>query len=396
MSERLFIRVGVEQQQTCSWLIWSEQESEIIASGELSDAGELVSLAERAGDRPIDLLVPSSVVTLTHIELPEKGQRQAIQALPFMLEEELAQNVDELHFVVGPKLGNKLSVAIVAHQQLELWLNWLKEAGLTAKSIVPDCLALPLSDCQWAGLKLGEDYLLRMGETTGSCLSQEWLTMMLPRFIEREDEEIRFADYNQLTLPGVQSVAQPLELPMLVLAKGALLSPFNLLSGIYAPKRQYSKYLVLWRKVAIIVAVIFALSVVDKTLNIYQLNSRATQVKNQSESIFKRTVPGANRIVNLRAQIERHLRDLQGDGGGSAFFSMISGLEQALKQLPNLKPITLRYDGGRGEIRMQVEADDYSEIEQFQTMLSRQYSIDTGAMNSREEKVTSTITLRVK
>ncbi|MGS0730506.1 type II secretion system protein GspL, partial [Shewanella sp. 0m-11] len=96
MSERLFIRLGQTAEQPCSWLVWSEQEQEIIGSGELSDASALSTLTERAGNRAVDVLVPASSITLTQVELPEKSQRQAVKALPFMLEENLAQNVDEL------------------------------------------------------------------------------------------------------------------------------------------------------------------------------------------------------------------------------------------------------------------------------------------------------------
>ena len=72
MSERLLIRLGTSQEQTCSWLVWSELEQEIIGSGELKDAQALASLTERAGNRPVDVLVPSSAITLTQVEMPEK------------------------------------------------------------------------------------------------------------------------------------------------------------------------------------------------------------------------------------------------------------------------------------------------------------------------------------
>ena len=75
VSERLFIRLGQSFEQPCSWLVWSEQEQEIIGSGELSDASALSTLTERAANRAVDVLVPASSITLTAVDLPEKGQR---------------------------------------------------------------------------------------------------------------------------------------------------------------------------------------------------------------------------------------------------------------------------------------------------------------------------------
>ncbi|RTR25981.1 type II secretion system protein GspL [Shewanella atlantica] len=397
MSERLFIRLGTTSEQPCSWLVWSEQEQEIIASGEVKDAGALSSLTERAGNRPVDVLVPSSSITLTKVDLPEKGQRQAIQALPFMLEESLAENVDQLHFVTGPRSGESLSVAVVAHEQMQDWLNWLSEAGLKAKRLVPDCLALPLEQCQWAAMKFNREYLLRTGEGAGVSLSEEWMNSVLPKLLPLESETpVTVAAYSELSLTGTEVQEQALELPMLVLAKGVLTAPLNLLSGAYTPKREYGKNLTLWRNVAIVAVVALLLALVNKGLNIYQINAEQARLQVESEAIYKRVVPGSSRIVNLRSQMDRELRSMQGQGGGSEFFSMLEGLEEAFTQVVDLKPTTLRFDSARNELRMQVTAKSYAQIEQFKTIVSRSYQLDSGAMNSGEDAVTSTLTLRSK
>ncbi|BAJ04164.1 type II secretion system protein GspL [Shewanella violacea] len=397
MSERLFIRLGTSQEQSCSWLVWSELEQEIIGSGELKDAQALASLTERAGNRPVDILVPSSAITLTQVELPEKGQRQAIQALPFMLEENLAENVDDLHFVTGPREGEYLSVAVVAHEQMQTWLTWLSDAGLKAKRIVPDCLALPLEQCQWAAMKFNQEYLLRTGAGLGVSLSEDWLHMALPKLLPTDSEtQVTVAGYSELNLAGTQVQAQELELPMLVLAKGILSAPINLLSGSYSPKREYGKHIQMWRNAAIVIVLALVLAMVNKGLNIHQMNTEQARLQQQSETIFKQAVPGTSRIVNLRSQMDRHLRSMQGSGGGSEFFSMLEGLEEAFTQVPQLKPTTLRFDSARNELRMQVTAKSYAQVEQFKEIVARSYKLDSGAMNSGEDSVTSTLTLRSK
>ena len=397
MSERLFIRLGSSSEQPCSWLVWSELEQEIIGSGELKNAAALSSLTERAGNRPVDVLVPSSAITLTNVELPEKGQRQAIQALPFMLEENLAENVDDLHFVTGPRDGELLSVAVVAHEQMQTWLSWLSEAGLKVKRIVPDCLALPLEQCQWAAIKFNQEYLLRTGVGAGVSLSESWLNMALPKLLPTQtDSPVTVAAYSELSLVGAEVQPQELELPMLVLAKGILSAPINLLTGAYLPKRDYGKHVQIWRNAAIVIAIALLLSLVNKGLNIHQMNSEKARLQQQSEAIFKQAVPGTSRIVNLRSQMDRHLRSMQGQGGGSEFFSMLEGLEEAFTQVPELKPTTLRFDSARNELRMQVIAKSYAQVERFKDIVSRSYQLDSGAMNSGENSVTSTLTLRIK
>ncbi|MDR8526000.1 type II secretion system protein GspL [Shewanella fidelis] len=395
MSERLFIRLGQTAEQPCSWLVWSEQEQEIIGSGELSNAGALSTLTERAGNRGVDVLVPASSITLTEVDLPEKSQRQAIKALPFMLEENLAQNVDELHFVTGPRNGDALSIAVVAHEQMQTWIEWLSDAGLKAKCIVPDCLALPLVDCDWAAMNLGEEILLRTGAGSGVSLSQTWLDMALPQLLTA-DAQTTVAGYTELQLSGAEIKPQPLDLPMLVLAKGLLNAPMNLLSGIYKPKKEYGKHLLLWRNAAIAFAVVIILALVNKGLNIHQMNRAAAELQAQSEQIYKQVVPGSSRVVNLRSQMGSYVRTLQGGGSGSEFFVMLSGMQDAFAQVPALKPTTLRFDSARNEIRMQVTAKNYEQIEKFKELIAGSYQLTGGAMNSGESEVTSTLTIRSK
>jgi general secretion pathway protein L len=395
VSERLFIRLGRTAEQACSWLVWSEQEQEIIASGELANAQGLSTLTERAGNRPVDVLVPAAAMTLTSVHLPEKGQRQALKALPFMLEEALAEDVDAMHFTVGPRDGDALSVVAVAHEQMQTWLSCLTEAGLKVKRIVPDCLALPLQECQWAAMNFGNELLLRTGLATGQSLPLPWLPIALEQ-LRPAQGEVSVASYTDMQLEGVELKPQSLELPMLVLARGILHAPVNLLGGVYTPKREYSKQLMMWKSAAIVIAIACVLALVNKGLTIHQVNGQIADLKAQSESIYQQLVPGNSRIVNLRSQMESQLRALQGQGSGAEFFAMLDGLQDAFKQVPELKPNSLRFESARNEIRMQVSAKNYAQIEKFKEIVGRRFQLDGGTMNSGEDQVTSTLTLRSK
>ena len=400
MSERLFIRLGMTADHPCSWLVWSEQEQEIIASGEVSDAQALASLKDRVGNRPVDVLVPAANMTLTHVTLPEKNYRQAIKALPFMLEESLATNVDDMHFVVGQREGERINVIAVAHEQMQTWMSWLIDAGIKVKRVVPDCLALPLDDCRWAAMSVGDDYLIRTGECSGVSLPKAWTAFALPQLIKQVanlQESLSVAAYtDDVAFEGVNIQAKPLDLPIMVLAKGVLNAPINLLSGVYKPKKEYNKQLLHWRNAAIIGVVAIVLGLISKGLDIHQLTTQSADLKQQSETIFRQMNPSVNRIVNLRTQIDSQLRSMQGQGGGVAFFELLNGLSPAFKQVPELKPNSLRFDASRNELRMQVTAKSYAQIEQFKDIIATSFQLEGGALNSNEDSVTSTLTVRMK
>lgn len=66
--------------------------------------------------------------------------------LPYLLEEEIAQDVDELHFSVLGKQGDQAFVAGVDRARLQTMLEQLQTLGLDVKRVVPDVLALPLHE----------------------------------------------------------------------------------------------------------------------------------------------------------------------------------------------------------------------------------------------------------
>ncbi|MCF1427449.1 MAG: type II secretion system protein GspL [Shewanella sp.] len=395
MIERLYIRLGSAYEQPCNWLVWSEQEQQIIASGELANAGELALLKQRADNRPVDVLVSASALAMSRVTLPEKGLRQALKALPFMLEDQLVDNVELMHFVAGVHEGEQLNVIAVTHEQMQSWLSWLAEAGLKARNMVPDCLALPLANCQWAAMVIGRELLLRTSAGAGQSIPLDWSEVVLPKLLPVDSEEpVTVATYTRMDIPGTQTQEQSLELPLLVLAKGMTQAGVNLLTGAYKPSRELSKYLLLWRNAAIAAGIVLVLALANTGMNIYQLNAQVAELKAQSESIYRKAIPGSSRIVNLRSQMKSALGKLQGRGDGDQLFAMLNDLEGSFAKVPELHPDSLRYDGARGELRMQVTAKTYEQIEKFKELASKGFDVTAGAMNSSDDKVTSTLTLR--
>ena len=107
--EQLLIRLGATEADPISWLVWSTAEEEIIASGELPNADALSTLAERAGHRAVIALAPSSEILLKWVALPPRAGRKVLSALPFMLEDELATDISEQFFAIGPKVIKEFS-----------------------------------------------------------------------------------------------------------------------------------------------------------------------------------------------------------------------------------------------------------------------------------------------
>ncbi|GAA0343594.1 GspL family type II secretion system protein ExeL [Bowmanella denitrificans] len=397
MTEQLIVRLGSDALDPVQWLVWSATEQDIIASGELPDAAQLASLRDRAGSRPVTALVPASDILLHWVNMPAKSGRKALAAIPFMLEDELCSDIDSQFFAIGPRQANSQAVAVVDKQRLRLWQAMLADAGLVCHKLLPDVLALPVNSTGWSMLQLGEQLLIRQDQWKGMQGESTWMLDALLHFAKQLSEPLQIANYSDLALPDSPNLvqqAEPLEMPMKVLAQGALAQSFNLLQGEFKPKRQHNGQWQKWRLAAVLAVVALTTSLVDKGLQASQLASHKAELDAQIQAEFKRAFPEVTRIVNVRSQMNQKLSELQQGGGGTSLLVMLSQLSPAFAQ-SQVRPQTLKFDSKRAELRMQAAADSFEALEQFRRLAEGQgFSVDQGAINNTDNKVVGSLSIR--
>ncbi|MDF2393738.1 MULTISPECIES: GspL family type II secretion system protein ExeL [Aeromonas] len=392
MSESLVIRLGTNAQQPVEWLVWSAKEEEIIASGTLASAHALGELRERAGGRPVVTLVPGSDLIFRRVSLPGKYSRQAAAALPYLLEEQIASDVDELHLVVLGHEGHDVDLMAVDKEKMQTWLGWLEAAGLKSQQLLPDVLALPQAANGWSALQLGKEWLLRQGPCQGIVADEPLLAMLLA--VEAEPVTI----HSHTPVPPIPNAnwqaAEP-ELPMLLLAKGALNCQANLLQGPYRPQTEYSRYWLQWRKVAVVAGLLLLVALTQRGVHLYQLAEQDKALKAEIRQVYTRIFPGETRIVNVRSQMAQHLK-LLGQTPQDGVLLLLTELAPTFAEVPGLKPQVLRFDAARGELRLQVTAPGFTEIERFRELAGKRFEVQQGEVRSTEGKVEGALVLKGK
>jgi general secretion pathway protein L len=395
--EQLLVRLGATDTDPISWLVWSTQEEEIIASGELPNALALSTLAERVGQRPVIALAPSSDILLKWVTLPPRAGRKVLSALPFMLEDELATDISEQFFAIGPKNGDQQAVAVVSHDKMRMWQQWLSNAGLFCDTLIPDVLAVPVTENGWSILTLGEQLLVRQDSFKGMQGEQTWLLPMLSHFASQQEEAVTITNYAGLALddmPNTTISEAPLELPMHVLAKEALASKFNLYQGEYKVKRKRSSGLSQWRTAAVLAVIVLATSLIDKTVTLYQLESQNAALKADINAAVKAGFPNLGMVRNVKLKLQSELAKLEQGGGDASMLIMLDQLTPAFAAT-KITPQTLRFDSTRTEIRIQAQGKNFEALEQFKKLAeSAGFVVEQGAFNNRDNGVVGTVSIR--
>lgn len=400
MSEQLVIRLGAEADSKIHWLIWSETERDTIASGELRGRPELDQLTDKAESRDVVVLIPGDRVGLHRIEAPAKTRRQMSQALPYLLEEKLADDVEELHFVVVGQDKETVTVAVVSDHLMERWTEWLEETGIECNRWMPDLLALPMpEELQATAVELDGQWLFRTSQYQGVCVDEAWINLALPKLAVDytvdsvvSHSDIPLIDDTELPPEWLQG---ELELPMALLAQGAVLSNINLLQGRYERQTQYHLLWEVWRKAAIAAGVAFVLVLANLALQGYKLDQQIEQNRSELHQVYKRVFPDVKRVRDSRisSDFKRAIEKLDGAGGDRDLLVMLKNLTPALSKTKDLKSSGIRYDVKRGEIQLQATGKSFETFEKFKTA-AEPLVAEPGALSKKPEGIVGTITIR--
>src|SRR4051812_37375015 len=97
MDEQLIIRLNKHDSQVVEWLILDAENK--ISQG--PQQAPLVTLSKYAESHTISVLIPAEDVLMMQVNLPKMSQARLQKAVPFALEEELAEEIAQLHFAFG-------------------------------------------------------------------------------------------------------------------------------------------------------------------------------------------------------------------------------------------------------------------------------------------------------
>ncbi|WP_166373010.1 type II secretion system protein GspL [Psychromonas sp. SA13A] len=396
MSEQLIIRLASEAHQTIHWLVWSESEKEIIASGDLDNAQALKLLTEKAQSRKVICLVPGVDVTLKSVVIKGTYTRQMQQALPYMLEDDLASDVDKLHFSVLAKETDLVEIAICFKSKLTMWLGWLADADIFCQRLIPEALTLPI-DQKWQALQLDHQWLIRTGEYQAWCCESDMLNNILQlHLLDKPEQQIE--SYSAIPNDCIgQWQQKAVVLPMQLLAEGCLNNPINLLTGEFKVKKESNLQLAKWKLPAIAAVILFIVLLVNAVIDTKQAERKTLLVKHQVETLYQKAFPNQSplRYSRIKKKLKGLLAESSISTQSDGFLPILNDLIPVFQAVPSLQISTLKFNRENQQISLAVSADSFQAFELLATKVPAKYTLGQGALSNNKNRVSGVLTVRV-
>lgn len=330
--------------------------------------------------KKVVVLVSAAEVLLTEAIIP--GNRRIIKkSIPFALEENLADDIENLHFAHGPlKKTGATPVAVVAKVQMEEWLDMLAVQGIEVKSLVPATMAIPLTPEQWSVVLTDSQFILRKslwqayGGDIGSLplFLDDGLTgdvdqhPSLQLYID-EDCEMDSAD-----IISESRISAHHKKPLLqVLVDGYdEKQQINLLQGDYSRHAGWRDLWSQWQLPIIAVALLILMNIGTFCLDYYSLKSQSAELNEQIKTIYLQSFPDSRRVVNARAQMEQKLATLQDDiGSDSSFFEVYDQTIPLILATSGFSLNNLRFNNGRFDFDLEIK--DLQSLETLKRNLAK-------------------------
>ena len=420
MSEFLVIRMDESQPQLAHWIAVDSTG----ARHSQPAVGTLQEAAADIGERQVIVLVPSAEVLTTTVDIPVKGAK-LLAALPFALEEHLADDIEDLHFAAGAKRSSgHTPVSVVSHARMEDWLAALSYAGIQPDSVVADSYGLAripgtismLVGGDFVFINDGADIeLVMQGVSPGDALaaigalddgagetdSEDGPVTAMPRHVlvycDAGDDERYQHDWIAMRheLDSVDVKLLPDGVTPRLAVTVATGAGVNLLQGRYAPKKEYAGLFRPWKYAAMLALAFGLIGIGAKALDLVMLNKQETELRQTFNAEYRQMLPGAQETDDPVAVIDSLRRRIGNVETPPVFLQSMVQLSRAVQQHggASIQAISFR----AGVIDLRVSAPDVATLDNVQRSIgeSGQFQAAIQSTDQDGDKVSSRIQIQV-
>lgn len=393
--QRLVLRLPSDDAQPVRWLLGAADGQRSVARGSLPTGETDPELMRHIAAYPALVLVPATEFVFHRVTLPRRALRQVRQVLPFMLEEQLATDIDQLHFAVLQQQGDICEVAVVDKRRMRHWLARCEQLELRVLALLPDALALPLVNNGWSAVREERVWLFRRERNVGMAAEPSWLAALLAAsrplpmihcYSAPPEEGETLADWRPQAPQDLLQLA----------AAGDPYRGADLRQGEFSKTSPWRTGIRPWRAVVLALTVYLLLLTGDAALSHYRLWQQAEHWRQESVRVYRQLFPAEKNVVNPRVQMQQHLQRLQPSSDSAALGAQMHQLQQLLADSGDVAIHALAYDASREELRIDLRAASYSALEQFQRRAAQRYRLQPGEMKQGQGGVESRLVLGIR
>jgi len=282
------------------------------------------------------------------------------KTVPYSLEDDLAEDISDLHFALGNSADGQVDVAVIRRQTLQAIMDKAAAHNIELQTI-QTCPQVEEPSL----VLLGDGDLMVSSGGTASVVATHSLTAVLASLnadncrVQRLHSGVKASD--DIVVSGGPSFYDQL-----------VSSPNNTIDfrqGEFRRGIAWANYWQAWKAPAIAAGVLMAMLIGQAYWQMGLLEQRNLEYRQAIEKVYRDAFPNS-RIVNPRQQMQTKLQALQGQSGGQG--SNMVALLAALQSSPigaQLEISGISYEARAAELRLDVLASNFQQVESLRADL---------------------------
>lgn len=321
------------------------------------------------------LIAPALDLASRTLHFSAKEKKHIQKAMPYLLEETLLTEADELFYVSDKPANDHVDVVALDESKLQGWLDELEQAGVRVNYCLPELKLLAADEADWLLYYRQGEFILQADHQCAAFEAEHLplsLELLSENFSKLPQSIHLLADSDEALAQALGSIPEALQhlLHTEILPYAKLLQQgfsrgsriWNLLRGKFARSQEWQRLVKPWRWVIISLLLVLLLQVGMMAVETAQYKKRQQVLQTQMDSLIRQVIPRGN-IVDHRKQLERELRKLEGGGSSAGFAEMINstGAVLAKHQIQSLNSLT--YEQEKNELRLDLLVDNYDKLQ---------------------------------
>jgi general secretion pathway protein L len=423
MTVKLFLRPSptASDEGQFQWGLFSYV-GEPLGAGE-STLDELIATVSQNGveDVWVHYIIPASLVTLCRTSIPARQARFIQQALPFAVEESLAEDVEGMHLIIASRTEKDVwPVLAISHESMAEYYSLVTQLPWPLSAIYADAEGVPgepgvlslvidgdsvlIHEPGHLVMRLLKENTLAFLEVLGSTSAvngtgAEKLLKVYVNNTNQEDDRVLLAQLEHvqgLTTEIPVYGVTPFELVAHTLASSQ--RGTNFCQGQYRSQatdgdRPFQRWWPLAAAAAFFLAVQTALFLGEGYLH----RQHAETYQAQALQLYQQIYPGERSVLSPRRQLEGKLRSAGEHAGQADFLKMLAEAGFQLKQQEDSQTMqlnNLQYNQ-RGELALEVRAATLDQLDRYKQALNNAgYVADLGSAIKESDGVRGRVTVR--
>ncbi|MCP3673793.1 MAG: type II secretion system protein GspL [Gammaproteobacteria bacterium] len=365
---------------------------------------QLMELQEKFSALSPIVLVPSRDCLVTQVAIPSKQRRQQLKAVPFAVEEQLADDIEDIHFAIGKRSDDGcLPVIAVSNEKMQGWIQLFTAAGISAKAMLPSSSLLESPKDVWSIYQIADLFLINQNGNCW-CAKADEAAILLQLSVQQLDTDnlpnILFwsteATPGWLAGLGLQISGHSVQDSWQALLARYNSQSLNLMQGNYEVQDDWREGWKVWRKAAMFALFVILLKFSMMGFDFYRLSAEKAFLKDEIAKIYHQVAPGARITAYPERQMRQLLKQRQGGGNQSnSFLMMVAQVAKELSAIPSARPTNLNYNGNRSEIRLDLMVANLLELDKLkENLVAKGLSVEVGGANAQDNKYIGQLIIR--